>query len=237
MAPRLITSGPVGSVRYGRIVAALAVAALLAGCQAGPVFQKPPNSSAAPAPSSYDLAREAAESQNYLSAITHYERVLQDYPRGKTGAQVRLEFAKVLLFAGQAGRAQQVADGLPKITHNRELRSRGAILSVIAQHVQLEAFLAKGPPYEQGRERARALYAQMEAVYDKHGKHDDDAIIPARIRLLRESLAELELRQMQSERDRGKASIAAQRARYILVEFADTDAVRRNVRLLRGLSN
>jgi outer membrane protein assembly factor BamD (BamD/ComL family) len=188
-------------------------------------------------PSNYDQAREAAEDQNYLVAINYYQQVLQEFPRGKSGAEVRLEFAKVLLFADQPARAKQVADSVPGLTFNRELRGRAALLSVIAQHVQHEAYLAKRPPYVEGRDRSRAVYAQMEAVYEKSGKYDDDAIIPARIRVLRESLAELELRQMQAERDQGKASIAAQRARYILIEFADTDAVRRNARLLRGLSN
>ncbi|MGY3670878.1 outer membrane protein assembly factor BamD (plasmid) [Marinovum sp. KMM 9989] len=211
-------------------------AAFLAACDGVPMLDR--STSATPSgPDDYVLARAAAEDQNYIVAIANYERVLAAYPRGKTGAEVRLELTKVLLFANQPVRAQRLAAEVPQITRNRELRGRAAILEVIADHLQLDTYLAAHPPYDAARDRARALYAKMEAVYDKHGKYDDDAIIPARIRVLRESLAELELRQMQGERQQGDTNTAAQRARYILTEFADTDAVQRNAQLLKSVTS
>lgn len=217
--------------------AALCLAGLLlAGCDGLPGLDRSASSATPTGPNDYVLARAAAEDQNYPVAIANYARVLDAYPKGTTGAEVRLEFAKVLLFADQPQRALMVLEQVPEITRNREMRGRAIILSVIAEHVLLEAYLAEHPPYLAARDRARAMYEKMEAVYDTHGKYDADAIIPARIRVLRESLAEMELREMQAEYDRGDHNIAAQRARYIINQFPDTEAVKRNMDVLQTVA-
>ncbi len=188
----------------------------------------------------YEYARAAAEAGNYLEAIPAYDRVLLAYPKGKDGAEVRLEFAKVLLYADDPQRALIVAQDAMKLSRARDIKGRGTILSAIADHGQIEMYLAANPPYVEARNRARETYVRMLEAYDKYIDYDEIGIIPARIALLRESLARLELREMQSEIARGETATAAQHAQYIQIEFGDTEIVDQNrvvlgnTALLRG---
>jgi tetratricopeptide (TPR) repeat protein len=214
-----------------QIVGAVLALALLSACEGAP-FPGRTASKAPEGPDDYLIARSAVKDGNFSSAIASYERVLDAFPRGKSGAEVRLEFANVLLHANQPDRALDLANEVPKLSRDKGLRGRAAILASIAQHMEIEAYLETNPPYLQARDKARNVYFLMETVYEKNGKYDDDGIIPARIRILRESLAKLELRQVKSERAQGNKNVATQRARYILTEFSDTDTVNSNKQFL-----
>ncbi|MEO1704367.1 MAG: hypothetical protein AAFR50_03385 [Pseudomonadota bacterium] len=212
----------------------------LAGCDALPPVQMPGRavvpSEISAGPDAYTLARAAVADGNFSAALSHYVRVLEEYPRGQDGAEVRLEFANVLLYAEMPERALEVAALVPELTRDRELRGRAAILMAIAEHSKVETYLASAPPYEQGRDRARAVYLAMVETYETHGRYDAEGIIPARLGVLREGLANLEIRKMKSERAAGEAATASQRAQYIQLEFGDTQTVRENAQLLQAVA-
>lgn len=222
------------SLRQTALLAA--VFAILAGCDAMPLGQRSAAPTAIAGPDQYSLARAAAEDGNFNAAIAGYQKVLEEYPRGKDGAEVRLEFANVLLYADKPGQVLQVVAQVPEMSRSKELRGRAKILEAIAKHSQVEAYLAGNPAYEPALNRSRGVYQLMVDTYSKYSKYDVEGIIPARLRILRESLARLEIRKMQSERAKGDKATASQRAQYIQLEFGDTDTVRENVQLLNAVA-
>ncbi|MEL6452376.1 MAG: tetratricopeptide repeat protein [Pseudomonadota bacterium] len=206
---------------------------LLAGCDGFPAVQTSSAPSVPGGVDNYTLARAAAEDGNFDVAIVNYERVLAEYPRGKDGAEVRLEYATVLLYADRTNRAVEVLDEATALSRNKDVRGQAAVLRAVVAHSEVEAFLKTNQTYETGRDRAREVYQLMVDTYGQYLQYDVDGVIPARLRVLRESLAKLELRQMRTERSRGDRATASQRAQYIQLEFGDTQIVQENAQLLQ----
>ena len=221
--PKVTAGGFVFRLKVFAAVAALAP--LIAACGAVP---PPPESRAA-----YAAARAAAEAGDYPAATDRYEALRRDLTRGRDAAALRLEYALVLLYADQPERARAMAAEAAEVHRGRDTRARAQVLSAIARHSLLETYLATRPPYLEARSRARAVYQDMVETYRAHGVQDEAGIIPARLGVLRESLAQIELREMRADIARGDRLTASQRAQYIQIEFGDTAIVGRSASELR----
>lgn len=202
-------------------ICAVTLCLCLAGCSEGTI----PAASTAPASEQeivYAAARTAAENGQFDTAITQYETLLQQIRRGKDAAELRLEYALVLLYADAPDRALAVLSEARQADRSRATTGEAAVLEALALHRQTEQYLDTRPRYIAARNRARDMYAQMVATYDKYAAFDESGIIPLRLAQLREDLAEIELREMRADLSRGDRATASQRAQYIRIEFGDT---------------
>lgn len=184
----------------------------------------------------YLAARSAAEAGRYAAALQGYETVLPTVTRGRKAAELRLEYALILLYADRPDQALAAVAAATRANRSRAIRGRGAILAALAEHGRLDRFLAERPPYIAARDRARKIYNQLLDTYERHAALNEADIIPARLLALRESLAGIELAEMRRDLARGKGLAASQRAQYIQLEFGDTTLARNAAQELVGIA-
>ena len=186
-----------------------------------------PDASGINVQSTYLAARRSAEVGQYEAALAQYEAILPSVQRGKRAAELRLEYALILLYASRPDQAVVAASQATKFPRSRDIRGRAAILGALADHIKLDQFLAARPPYIAARNRARAVYNKLIETYERHNRLEQVDIIPGRLIALRETLAEIEIAQMRAELRSGTESAASQRSQYIQLEFGDTATVGR----------
>ena len=197
--------------------AGIVIVLLLGGCSATPVSEE--------FRSAYAGARDALEAGDYITAVTRYEDLLPALGDDRIGTAARLDYAHALLRAGQPERALAVARELEALDSDPAVSGRAALVAAIAEHESAERIVAQGAPYEEAQARARAAFRRLDHLVRYRPQSDPEGLLVARMRKLRETLAELEIAQVRAELEADSAGVAAQRAAYVLREFADTAAV------------
>ncbi len=197
------------------LVGAVAALFLLSGCATTPVpveFR-----------SAYAVARDALEAGDYPEAVRRYED-LRAAADNKVGIAVRLDYAHALLRAGEPERALAAAREVETLEPGYAAAGHAKSVAAVAEHEIAERTLARGAPYEETRARARAAFRSLASVLQSYPQYDPEGALIARMRKLREMLAELEIEQLQADLDAGATGVAAERAAYVLREFGDTSA-------------
>jgi len=208
----------------GCLVGAVAALFLLSGCATTPVpgeFR-----------SAYAVARDALEAGDYPEAVRRYED-LRAAADNKVGIAVRLDYAHALLRAGEPERALAAAREVETLEPGYVAAGHAKSVAAVAEHEIAERTLARGAPYEETRARARAAFRSLASVLQSYPQYDPEGALIARMRKLREMLAELEIEQLRADLEAGATGVAAERAAYVLREFGDTAAIE-NARLLVG---
>ena len=207
--------------RFAGIVAIL----LLGGCSVAPVSEE--------FRSAYASARDALEAGDFSAAVKRYEDLLPVLAEDRIGSAVRLEYANALLRDGQFDRALAVARELEILDSDPARSGRAALVAAVAEHQRVERMVARGAPYEEVQARARAAFRRLDQVQRHRPQYDPEGVLVARMRKLRETLAEMEITQVRAELDADSAGVAAQRAAYVLREFGDTAAAANAQDLIR----
>ena len=195
---------------------AVAALLLLGGCGAAPVSEE--------LRSGYASARDALEAGDYPDAVRRYED-LRATAGGDVGVAIRLDYAHALLRAGEPERALAMAHEVEALEPGFAGIGHAKLVAAIAKHELAERALVRGAPYEEARARARDAYGSLDRVLRSYPQYDPEGVLIARMRKLRETLAELEIEQLRAELEAGANRLASERAAYILREFADAAAV------------
>ena len=203
----------------------ITVALLLAGCAATPVSQE--------FRLAYGSARGALETGDYPAAIRLYEDLLAGSRDDATGIAVRLDYAHALLRAGEPDRALQAARRIAALSPGSSAAGNAKLVAAVAEHEISERALARGAPYEEAQAQAQAALRSLRLVSRGRPNYDSGGVLTDRMRRLRERLAELEIAQLHADLESDSAAAAADRAAYILREFADTAAAADAQALLR----
>ena len=197
--------------------ACIVIVLLLGGCSAAPVSEE--------FRSAYASARDVLEAGDYTTALTRYKDLLPALGNDRIGTAVRLDYANALLRAGHPDRALTIAREIETLDSDPVASGRAALVAAIAEHESTERIVAQGAPYEEAHARARAAFRRLDHMLRYRSQFDPEGILIVRMRMLRETLAELEVAQMRAEFEADATGVAAQRAAYVLREYADTATV------------
>ena len=194
----------------------IGVALVLIGCAATP--------EAGISKSAYAGARDALEAGDYAGAVARYSSLLPQADDDRIGIAVRLELAHALLRAREPERALTVARELEALDPDPTTYANVKLVAAVAEHERAERAVARNSPYDEARALARAALRSMDSIARDHPHYDPEGVLIPRIGKLRETLADLELRQVRAELQAGDSAAASERVSRLLREFADTDA-------------
>ena len=194
----------------------IGVALMLGGCATTP--------EAGILKSAYAGARGALEAGDYVGAVARYNSLLPHADDDRLGIAVRLELAHALLRAREPERALTVARELEALDPDPTTYANVKLVAAVAEHESAERAVARNSPYDEAQALARAALRSMDSISRDHPHYDPEGVLIPRIRKVRETLADLELRQVRADLQAGDTEAASERVSRLLREFANTNA-------------
>jgi outer membrane protein assembly factor BamD len=218
-----------GALAHARTLATAAVLGctfMLAACGA---TKAPPDPTLSWAPDRlYADAREEIRAGNWANALRQLERLESRYPFGKWAQQAQLDTAYVHYRDGERALALAAVDRFLKLYPNHESLDYAYYLRGLVNFNEQQGFLANlgGQDLSERDSRAaREAFDSFKEVSTRwpQSKYADDAL--ARMRYLKNNMAQGELHIARFYYRRGAFVASANRARSVVSNYQDVPAI------------